>query len=273
MGRSVVGVVLGSPGGRRAVFLASLCGLLLTGCGTVPASVPAGSVHKTHASRTVTLGSVTGVPDGPPHPEAQGTTTVTLPVTKLSEEFAFTEAKASPPTLSVTIPIAWKGSVGAYWAGFLFIGPVGWEGEGIFGTDGSGGVTLYPPGANPTNGPYHGPEITISTAGGCLGCGNEAAAEFFPYVRRHWKIFQVIAGPAPKPAQVLSQVTLSQDVVAYRLPDTPTGCEVTGVVYSQLPSGGGLPFEQMETVLPAKDRGLATVVLDYFLAHDLTSLP
>ncbi len=273
MNRSFVGVVITSTSVRRSAVFAVLCGLLLAGCGATPASGPALSVRKAHAALTATPRSVRGVPGGPLHPEAQGTVTVALPVTKVPVEFAVTETKAIPRTLSVTIPAAWQGAVGAYWAGFLFIGPVGWSGKGVFGADGSGGVTLYPPGANPGTAPYHGPEITISTAGGCLGCGNESAAQFFPYVRQHWQSYQVIAGPAPKPAQVLSQVALSQDVVAYRLPDTPTGFAVNGVAYSQLPSGGGFPFEQMDTVLPAKDHGLATVVLNYFLAHDLTSLP
>lgn len=273
MYRSIVGVVIGSTSVRRSAVFAALCGLLLGGCGATRAGGPARSVHQAHTARTAAPGSVRGVLSGPPHPEAQGTVTVSLPVTKIPVESPVTQTKAILRTLSVTIPAAWQGAVGAYWADFLFIGPVGWNGKGVFGADGSGGVTLYPPGANPDTAPYHGPEITISTAGGCLGCGNVSAAQFFPYVRRHWREFLVIPGPAPMPAQVLSQVALSQDVVAYRLPDTPTGFEVNGVAFSQLPSGGGLPFEQMDTVLSAKDHGLATVTLNYFLSHDLTGLP
>lgn len=78
--------------------------------------------------------------------EAQGRVTVALPVTKLPVEFAVTETEAEriPRTLNAAIPAAWQGAVGAYWAGLLFIGPVGWSGKGVFGADGSGGVTLYP---------------------------------------------------------------------------------------------------------------------------------
>ncbi len=257
---------------RASLFaLASACVLLLSACGSTPSSAP-GKAHQV-TRHTPAPVSYRSVPDGPPHAGAQGTVTVTLPVEKVPTRFGVDYGRTAPSSVTVSIPAAWQGAVAAYWSGTVFLGPAGWTGLGMYGADGSGGVTLYPPGANPAKSPYHGPLVSITTAGGCMGCGDASAAAFFAYVRQNWSQFRVIDGPAPKPEQVLSQVALSPNVVAYRLPNTGA-LEVNGVAYSGLvdhPSG--LPFEQMNVTLPARDHGLATTLLNYFLADDLQSLP
>ncbi len=257
--------------------LASACVILLAACGTAPASAPRPAAKQAHpvaphASRHQTDGKA--VPAGPPYPSSQGNISLTLPVRKLPTNFAVEASRPMPSSVTVSVPASWRGAVGAYWSGVVFLGPVGWTGKGVYGADGSGGVTLYPPGADPSQSPYHGPYVAITTAGGCMGCGDASAAGFFAYVRKNWSQFRVIDGPAPKPMPVLSQVALSPNIVAYRLPDTAGGLEVNGVAYSGLVHhASGLPFEQMNVALPAKDHALATAVLNYFLANDLTSLP
>ncbi len=261
----------------RSVFaLAASCAVLLAGCGAPTASAPHHAVQKAPAAAHAGTTRLAGVPSGPPHPGVQGAVAVTLPVTQIPTTFAVEQTRTIPESVTVTIPAAWQGAVGAYWSGVVLLGPAGWHGIGMFGADGSGGVTLYPPGVKlPSNRPYYGPQITVTTAGGCLGCGDESAAAFFPYVRQHWSQFRIIDGPAPKPAPVLSQVALAPDVVAYRLPNTKSGLEVNGVAYSGLAGAPhyGPPFEQMNATLPAGDHALATVVLNYFLHHDLPNLP
>ncbi len=252
--------------------LASACVLLLTACGLAPSAAPRPAAHKVppHAPAPPSYRSV---PDGPPHPGAQGTVTVTLPVEKVPTRFAVDYGRTAPSSVTVSIPAAWQGAVAAYWSGTVFLGPAGWTGLGVYGADGSGGVTLYPPGVNPAKSPYHGPLVSITTAGGCMGCGDSSAAAFFAYVRQNWAQFRVIDVPAPKPEHVLSQVALSPNVVAYRLPATGE-FEVNGVAYSGLVDHrSGLPFEQMNVTLPQKDHALATTVLNYFLANDLQTLP
>lgn len=256
--------------------LASACVTLLVACGTAPASAPRPATKKAHpvaphASRHQAYGHA--VPNGPPYPDSQGNISVTLSVRRIPTTFAVENVRPVPASVTVSLPASWRGAIGAYWSGSVFLGPAGWTGKGVYGADGSGGVTLYPPGANPSRSSYHGPYVAITTAGACMGCGDASAAGFFAYVRQNWSQFRIIDGPAPKPVPVLSQVALSQNIVAYRLPDKG-GLEVNGVAYSGLVHhASGLPFEQMNVALPAKDTALATAVLNYFLANDLTSLP
>ncbi|MDA8345134.1 MAG: hypothetical protein M0Z66_06585 [Thermaerobacter sp.] len=104
--------------------------------------------------------------------------------------------------------------------------------------------------------------------------GGASAARYFADVRRHWSQFRVIDQPPLPPEHVVSEVQLSANVIAYRLPNTAGGLEVNGVAYSGLVNNAsGLPFEQMNAYLPKGDHSLATLILNYFLQNDLNRLP
>jgi hypothetical protein len=237
--------------------------LLSGGCGTAKG-------HAAPQPRPGHQQALRGVPDGPANAGAKGMVQVTLPVTKIPAQFAVENGTEAPRAVTVSIPAAWKGAVGAYWAGVILLGPVGWTGSATFGADGSGFVNLHPPGG----GPESGPRVDIQTAGACLGCGDGSAAEYFPYVAQHWSQFQVIEGPPPKPIKVLSEVSLSPTLVAYRLPNASDGLEINGIAYSGLVHHVSvLPFVQMNVELPASDHALATIILNYFIAHDVVHLP
>ncbi len=253
---------------QRLIAVAACTAFLLAACGTAPETASGhAKTFTAHNQRAKPGMNPEAVPNGPPHPQASGSIAVTLPVTKLSTSFGVDYGLTVPNSVTVTIPAAWVGDVAAYWSGTVFLAPAGWTGRGLYGADGSGGITLYPAGGSPSRGE----RITIFSDGGCVGCGVEPAAQFFPYLRTHWSQVRVIDAPAPRPVRVISEVFLSPNIAAYRLPDTRDGLEVNGVAYSGLiDHASDITFEQMNAYLPASDHGLATVILNYFLAHAMT---
>lgn len=241
-----------------AALLATL--VVLAGCGQSPVSTSSG---KSPTSSTAAAGRV---PSPRPSGTVTGMVTLTLPVRKLPTVFGVDNHPVVPRMLTVRIPAQWAKDLGAYWSGQVFLGPAGWTGNGLIGADGSEAIALHPQGGSASTGP----RIVITGSGGCFGCGAQAAASFFQAVRDHWSRYQTIPGPPPPKAQVKSEVYLTPNVLAYQLPNTADGLEVNGVAYSGLIGQfTGLTFESMQTVLPSAQHGLASIILNYFLKHNL----
>jgi hypothetical protein len=193
--------------------------------------------------------------------------TVRLPVKAIAMSYGATgEGRTPPATVTVSVPAQWSGVIGAYWANKVLLAPRGWTGSGMEGADGSGNVVLHPAGGSP----YTGQRVVLWSDGACFGCGAPTAAEYFKAIREHWSAYEVVPGPPPAMVRVAAEVYLAPDLVAYRLPDTKSGLEVNGVAYTGLIEGhDAISFSDLQTYLPAREHGLATVILNWGIAHDL----
>lgn len=197
----------------------------------------------------------------PPHPGLAGSVPVTLKVHRLPTTFGAAVNEQVPQSVRVTVPAAWRGGVWAYWSGMVLLGPAGWRGQGAWAADGSGSVAMWPPGG----GPRRGPRVVLFTNGACVGCGASNAAEYFPYVRRHWADFAVVPGPAPRAAKLRSETFLAPGLALFQSPDASGGLAVDGVAASALAAGKrGISFATMRTYLPPSASALSALILSDF---------
>lgn len=178
------------------------------------------------------------------------------------------EEPSYPSTIEVRLPERWASEVEAYGvAGLVLLGPKNWTGAGSVGANGSRGARLQPPGGpSPSAGAW----IWYADTGGCAGCAVIEAAQYFDSVRDRW---DGSYGTLPERPPGVQSHLLSPRLLAYRIPDA--GFEVNGVAYTPLTdsdiSTAEPPwFVQLETALPAEQHGLATVILNDFIARHLS---
>lgn len=250
---------------RGRIFLIPVLLLITVSCG-IPIATPMAPSQSSRSS-----GGSTVSPSGQAPSTAvpvTGSTVVSLPVTPVAMQYALGAGPTGPSSVTVTIPNQWVGLVGAYWADQVVLAPAGWTGRGIVGADGSESLALYPPGGSASSGQ----RITLVSDGACVGCGDWDAAQYFSAISDNWSQYAVIPNQAPPPTvQVLSEFSISADMIGYRMPNTPSGLEINGVVYSGLVDQAvnvATTFENVRAYLPAADHSMATLILNWAIQHD-----
>ena len=262
--------------GAPAALLARLLGTgPVSGTGTTT-SVPRSS---TTSSPTTSTTSTTTSPSnnsstGGSTTAATGLTTLTLPVHVLGTAFGVDGVTLKYPSdVVVGIPQEWVGQLSAYGvAGAVLLAPRGWtESDALIAADGSSRVTLHSTSSSAIKGMVYFEQTSAS-----VGSAWDESARYFPWVQDHWSE-SGFPGPAPSLEPGLTEhFDQGQQLIEYSLHggvQTQSGLEVNGVAHTgidpnslQLTAYPGL--DRLEVTLPSEDHGLATVILNYYLAHE-----
>jgi hypothetical protein len=174
-----------------------------------------------------------------------------------------------PSTVTVRVPRSWEQDLAAYGvAGVVLLAPKGWvEKSALIAADGGTGATLEASKSAAIPG-----QFAYETSGGGWGNTWSDAAPYFPWVRQDWKKSNLGFSCPGRPAGLVEQFkgTQQADYSLSRGAEARKGLRVTGVAQTSLtpsnPSAEG-GFDGLEVALPLKDRGLAKVMLDYFVAE------
>jgi hypothetical protein len=257
--------------GIRNTALGFMCAgmtLVTAGC-SVSVNLGSGSSATTASSRaTSTRPSPSPTSTGTPTSSASASPNVvpvTLPVTVVPTTYGAGSGAPPPAAVTLMLPAADQGRLGAYFVGVVVLAPAGWSGSAAVGADGSIRAMLYPPGGSANAGPRE----VLQEDGACQGCGDSDSAKYFPAVHSDWASY---GWPFAPPPLLAFQGTddLSSDTLAYSLPDTPSGLAVNGVAYSGvLADNPGLTFADLRVYLPPSETALATVILNDFVQRDL----
>jgi pimeloyl-ACP methyl ester carboxylesterase len=146
------------------------------------------------------------------------------------------------------------------------LGPKGWSCTAAIGVDGSGGVTVYPAGADPSS-PV---AITGSETSVCVGCTLAQACPLFPSAATASRSDLGEACPAHPAAETVAPVAAG--IVSF---EDPPGVKGDGQ-----PSGGQYPADGVMTyhpsaqegswqetcTLPASEKDICTAVLNTFVS-------
>ena len=208
-------------------------------------------------------------------PAASAVVTATLPVRVLHSELGIPGQGPSYPTkIKVRIPGKWVGEVGAYGvAGVVLLAPSGWTAsDALIAADGSSGATLHSRSLGSPG--IHG-RLEFEQTSACVGCSWDDAGQYFPWVRNHWSQTGYASSPVPLERPGLSEHSIGPRLIAYSVhsgAEVDLGFKVDGVAHTWLKLGGsqgawGPLFDRLEVALPPEDRGLATVILNYYLAY------
>ena len=185
---------------------------------------------------------------------------VTLPVTVLPTVNGVSgqPTPAYPTTVTVNNASAFGDQIAAYGADYQeWIGPKGWTGGGIVGTDGSMSVNL-------ANGSSY---ISYTTIPSCTDCILGDAAPYFSNAMTQYNT-EAHAEPLVIP-QGLTVTSLSSTLVTYTLPDSG-GLLTYGVAY-YIPGDTSINtspyFAGAEFVLPQSETALANFLAQNFIAQ------
>lgn len=184
------------------------------------------------------------------------TSTVSIPLIECTTTFGVTPPPTSaalPSSETVTVPTSLVGKITLYTDShdnMVLLGPADWSCSGSYGADGSGGVTVYPPGATIPHyrpfSPSSAEGIVGSQTSACVGCALSQACSLFPAAAAAYaKEFSGVGCPAPPSGQTEDQ--LSSDLIAFA--DPP------GVAGDGSPSGGPYPANGVMTFYPTGDEG------------------
>lgn len=242
-----------------AVALALAAG----GCGT--SNGTAQSTPRPVASATITT-----------RPDASAIVAATLPVRVLHSELGIPgQEPRYPRKIKVRIPRRWVGEVGAYGvAGVVLLAPSGWTaGDALIAADGSATASLHSRSLGSPG--IHG-RLEFEQTSACVGCSWDEAGQYFPWVRNHWSQTGYDAsGPVPLERPGLSEHAIGSGLIAYSVhsgAEVDLGFRVDGVAHTWLKlvrsqQARGPLFDRLEVALPPEDQGLATVILNYYLAY------
>ena len=182
---------------------------------------------------------------------------------------------AQPPTyptiVTAQVPREWLHRVTAYGVdGTVLLGPAGWiETDAVIGADGSRRATLKGSGALATAGQL-GYESEQGTDVAYIW---QTAAEYFPWVRSDWSSTGGDSASPPAPLSGLVEQPEGTQVVRYSVrsgDEADNGLQVNGVARTTMrPNDLSTPgFDRLEVSLPPQDHALATLILNYYLAHN-----
>jgi hypothetical protein len=197
-------------------------------------------------------------------------TSLSLPVKILDTSLGETGTKFGyPTTVSVSVPAEWKGQLAAYGvAGAVILAPVGWTSDdAAVGAGGSARATLHS-----TNSSSIAGEIIFEQTSASVGDAWDRSAQYFPWVRENWKDSPFPDSPVPNPRAGLEEYFLNDQHVTYSIANTGPN-ETNGVAHTYLVAGSSYldeypGFDRLEVALSSKYRELATVILNYYLAHE-----
>ena len=233
-----------------------------------PSTLPATTVTTSHAT-TTTSAAVS----------RQSAVTVSLPVVTCPTTFGV------PPSTTPTIPSFVSVSVPNNLANQLYVysdqasimrlvAPSGWVCTATYGADGSGGVSVYPPGqtlsASPLAAGSTEAAIVGSQSGGCAGCAVTQACPLFATAAADYQAQFAQACPTKRPSAE-SVSSISSSLVSFADPPGTSG--------SANPSGGLNTAHAVMTyhrapntsswlstcTLPAAQKAICTVSLNRFI--------
>lgn len=207
---------------------------------------------------TTTTPPTTTPPTTTPPPATTTTTSPTQPVSvSVPVVVCATTLGIGTPPAPVSLPAAQTLNVPASLAGkvtlysddqgrMMLLGPTGWQCQAAYGADGSGGVSVFPPGASAPGGqPFtaSGGEAIVGTeSSACTSCTlGQACPLFSTAAASYAQLGYNPAGCRTRPtAETVDQ--LSANVVAFQ--DPP------GVAGDGIPSGGPYPANGVMTFYP-----------------------
>jgi eukaryotic-like serine/threonine-protein kinase len=225
------------------------------------------------AARSASVASTASAPGSPrtaSSSAAAGLVTATLPVVSCPTFLGVSHPPVSlPRSRSAVVPQALAAGLSVYadTQGIMeLLGPKGWSCTANYGADGSGGVTLYPPGT----GPQSPVAIDGSQTSACVGCALAQACPLFPSAARAYRSDFGQACPAQRPAAE-TVMTIAAGIVTF---EDPPGVKGDG-----RPSGGQYPADGVMTypsnlddgswqetcTLPPSEKNTCTAVLKAFI--------
>jgi len=191
---------------------------------------------------------------------------ITLPIKNISMDYGIENCTFSlimdPPQQKFSIPNTCINAVAAYGINscngetmYSFIGPKGWNGEGMQGGNGSLSIYLYPNETFDKTKSYIQLEETWSTSGAW-----PEAATFFPEAKiTYEKTYNTIL-PTPTQKQITLE-RLTNKLILYTIPANANDLEIHGLAfYESQPH-----FLQLEVVLPSSQHDVSLSILHSFI--------
>jgi pimeloyl-ACP methyl ester carboxylesterase len=197
--------------------------------------------------------------------------TATVPVVSCPTSLGLPHPAVSlPQSRPVAVPQALAGGLALYadTQGIMeLLGPKGWRCSAFYGVDGSGGITINPPGAGPSS-----PVLIVgSETSACVGCTLTQACPLFANAAEAYRTGFDQPCPSQPPAAE-TVMPIATGIVTF---EDPPGVKGDGH-----PSGGQYPADGVMTyhpsaqdgswqetcTLPASEKDLCTAVLNTFVS-------
>ncbi len=197
--------------------------------------------------------------------EQTTSTKISLPVITLKTGFGMDGIPTPwyPSSIPVVIPPSLADKIAAYGeAGYVFLGPKGWTGEGLVGADGNTSINLYPSSDLSEKAP--GVSIFIASTG--TGVALDEATPYFSWVQMHWQELGrgFPLGPSPAGIQINP---ISPHLVRFSFPNTPEGLERYGIAFSNAQDHQKdmmWAFERITVNLPSSQRDLGNFLIEWY---------
>jgi hypothetical protein len=202
---------------------------------------------------------------------AAGLVTASLPVVSCPTSLGVNHPAVSlPPSRPVAVPRVLADGLSLYadTQGIMeLLGPKGWSCAAFYGADGSGGITVYPPGAGQSSPAA----IDGSETSACFGCTLGQACPLFPDAAKAYRTgFGQACPTRPPAAETVMPITAG--IVSF---EDPPGVKGDGRASGgQYPADGVMTYHpsaqdgswQDTCTLPASEKNICTAVLNTFVS-------
>jgi serine/threonine protein kinase len=262
----------------RALIAVTAAAAVGVGAVVAVAIVTTGSSHPPSDASGASSPSVARAASAPTSPRtatastAAGLVTASLPVVSCPTSLGIDHpAVPLPRSRPVKVPKVLAAGLSVYGdnQGVMeVLGPRGWSCTAAIGADGSGGVTVYPPGAGPSS-PV---AIDGSQTSACVGCTLGQACTLFPSAAKAYRSQFGQACPTRPPAAE-TVVPIAAGIVAFQDPPgvkgdgQPSGGQYQASGVMTYPPSAQDDGSWLETcTMPPSEKNICTAVLNTFVS-------